>query len=144
MIPKINFMAHHFSIGFLNSMTFKVSIIAIIIPLTLLLFFLFWLNFLLLYFQDGWYLYFHNRHNIFYILSQVILEVKKSINGSVLLFCKQLCRGQARKYTNIIHIFSLYVMFVSLGYSWENVPQLRSNGLLFPIINHAFKNALIF
>jgi hypothetical protein len=33
---KINFLAHHFSIGFLNPMTFKVSIIAIILPLILL------------------------------------------------------------------------------------------------------------
>ena len=82
---KINFLVHHFSMGFPNSIIFKASFIAITLPLTLLhySFSLRSAELLLLYFQDGWYLYFVittiTMPSIF--CHRLSLEVEKSING---------------------------------------------------------------
>lgn len=118
---KINFLAHHFSIGFLNSMTFKVSIIAIILPLTLLHY-----SFSLLSAELSTSVFSRWLVFIFFITTitmpsifchRLSLEVEKSINGFVLqLFCKQLCRAKPE------NIPTLYIFFLGMS----NVVSLGS------------------
>ena len=119
---KINFLAHHFSIGFLNPMTFKVSIIAII-PLTLLHY-----SFSLLSAElftsvfSRWlvFIFCHNNHNnAIYILSQVIPWSRK-IN-KWLLHCNYSvsnCAGPSQKiYQHYMYFFLSMSNVVSLGSS---------------------------